>query len=404
MADPYQYIVNNGVIVPDTSDLLAQVQTEYKTVFGADLVVTPDTPQGVLSTAEALARAQEVRNNAAVANQLNPNIAGGIFLDSIMALMGVQRTPATQTIVPGVTLTGVAGTVISAGTQAQTAAMDLFASLATVVLESDGTATVDFASVEFGPIVCAANTLTQVVTNVLGWETINNTNAGVLGSTTQSDQATRAYRNNTLAFQGVGLSVAITSALYNVPGVKSGGVAYRENYTDADLTIDGIFLLKNSVWACVRGGSDLDIAAALLENKSTGSNWNGDVEIDLIEPTGGQTYTVKFDRPTEIPILVKVTSAGDSAAIKQAVLDYAAGLIEITGTNGTQSNVPGFVVGSDVSPFEIGGAIMAENPGIFVNKVEISYASSISYTTNTLAIALDEIAVTDLASITVVTP
>lgn len=403
MADPYQYIVNNGVIVPDTSDLLAQVQTEYKTVFGADLVVTPDTPQGVLSTAEALARAQEVRNNAAVANQLNPNIAGGIFLDSIMALMGAQRIPATQTIVPGVTLTGVAGTVISAGTQAQTAAMDLFASLATVVLESDGTATVDFASVEFGPIVCTANTLTQVVTNVLGWETINNTNAGVLGSTTQSDQATRAYRNNTLAFQGVALATAIISALNNVAGVMS--LTFLENIAATTQTIQGVSLVAHSVWACVRGGSDLDVAAALLENKSAGAAWNGGTSVAVIEPASGQSYTVLFDRPSEIGILVKVTSTGDSAAIIQAVLDYAAGLIEITGSNGVQNSVTGFVVGSDVSPFEIAGAIMSENPGIFLNKVEISYsAGSPSYGTSTLAIAINEIAVTQSSYITVVAP
>ena len=53
MAD-YQYLTVQGVIVPDTSDILTGVQTEYTDVFGADLVLSPDTPQGVLITAEAL--------------------------------------------------------------------------------------------------------------------------------------------------------------------------------------------------------------------------------------------------------------------------------------------------------------------------------------------------------------
>src|SRR4051794_38182998 len=94
---PFQYINATGVILPDTSGLLSDVQDEYKAVFGADLVVTPDTPQGVLVSAETLARTQVVQNNAALANQINPSIAGGVFLDALLALTGMQRTPASPT-------------------------------------------------------------------------------------------------------------------------------------------------------------------------------------------------------------------------------------------------------------------------------------------------------------------
>src|ERR1700744_6527208 len=102
---PYEYLQQTGVVVPDTSGLLADVQTEYQTVFGSDLIVTPNTPQGVLITAETLARTEVVNNNAALANQINPNVAGGVFLDAILALTGVQRTPASPTLVTNVTLT-----------------------------------------------------------------------------------------------------------------------------------------------------------------------------------------------------------------------------------------------------------------------------------------------------------
>src|ERR1700753_1714778 len=112
----YQYILPTGTVVPDTSGLLSDVQSEYRAVFGADLIVTPDTPQGVLIAAEALARTEVVNNNAALANQINPNIAGGVFLDAIGFLTGIQRTAATSTVVPNVTLSGVPGTVIAAGT------------------------------------------------------------------------------------------------------------------------------------------------------------------------------------------------------------------------------------------------------------------------------------------------
>src|SRR5277367_2945438 len=119
---PYQYLDATGVIIADTSSLLADVQGEYQSVFGADLIVTPDTPQGVLITAETLSRVAVVNNNAALANQINPNIAGGVFLDALLALTGMQRTPATPTVVPNVSLTGVPGTVIAAGALAATSA------------------------------------------------------------------------------------------------------------------------------------------------------------------------------------------------------------------------------------------------------------------------------------------
>lgn len=392
VSSPYLYLDSTGVIVPDTEEILSGVQQEIQAALGSDTVVTPDTPQGLLAVAEALARAEVVQNNAVVANQINPNINGGIFQDAVGFLTGIERTPATQTVVPGVSMTGVAGTIIPTGTQAQTAAGDLFSTLETITLAIDGTGTVDFASVTFGPIPCGAGDLVFIVTNVLGWETVNNMVAGVIGQNTQSDQSFRAYRNNTLAFQGVALPVANTSALYNVAGLQS--LSYLENYTASDTTINGIFLVKNSIYVCVNGGSDVDVAAALLENKSSGCNWNGATTVAVTEPASGQIYSVKFDRATQIGIAVRVTTPnGNSPDVIQAVLDYAAGLVD---------GLQGFIVGSDVSPFEIAAAIADEVPGIFISKVEISLESSISYSTNVIAIALNQIAFTQTSYISVV--
>jgi hypothetical protein len=506
----YQYIDTSGTVVPDSSEILAGVQTEYKAAFGAaDLVVSSDTPQGVLITAEALARIQETNNNAALANQINPNISGGIFLDAIMALtLPSGRTAATQTVVSNVALTGVAGTIIPAGVQAKTGAGDLFATLTQVTLDGSGNATVTFASVEFGAIPCAAHALNTIVSNVLGWETVDNSAGGVLGSATQSDQAARALRLNTLGFQGVALPVCIISSLYYVNGVQS--LSFLENYNSEPMgalgyvtggdTLDdtiwgisttgnivigtddmefieslqtlpipnpwpiaaftttgnialsglstrmggdwgssltggdiilvkdqtdktqngwwvaasgawarqayntngstilgsnsGISLIKNSYYVCVNGGSDIDVASSMLENKSSGAAWNGSVEVDIIEPASTQSYSVLFDRPTIVGIVVRVTTTnGSTNNIIQAVVDYANGLI-----NGRA----GFIVGADVSTWDIAGAILSQYPQYDITKLEISYSDSISYATTTLAIALNEIAYTQSSYVTVV--
>lgn len=402
MADPiYDYIDSNGVIVPDTSDILAGVEQEYKDAFQRqDLITTPDTPQGVLINAEALSRVAAAKNNAQVGNQINPNVATGVFLDALMALTGMQRTPQTQTIVPGVTLTGVAGTLIPAGSQAQTAAQDIFATLEDVTLDITGNATADFASVIYGPIPCDINALNTIVSGILGWETVDNSVAGVLGQTTQSDQAARALRNNTLAFQGVSLAEAITSALSATQGVTS--LFFQENTSAATVTINDIVMVPHSVYACVAGGTDNAVAAALLENKSSGSAWNGNTSVDLVEPASGQTYSVLFDRPEEEQILVKVISPnGNAANIVKAILDYAAGLIQTTDQDGSSGTMPGFVIGADVSPFEIAGAILAENPTYILNSVQVTLASLVNYSTNIIPIGVNQQAAVTAGDITV---
>src|ERR1700733_1802182 len=110
----YIYDPLSGVILPQTAFVLAQVIAEYQEAFGADLIVTPDTPQGMLIVAETLARIEVLRINADLANQINPNLAGGVFLDAIFALTGSERNPQVYSTVPGL-LTGVATTVIPAG-------------------------------------------------------------------------------------------------------------------------------------------------------------------------------------------------------------------------------------------------------------------------------------------------
>lgn len=384
MAD-YNYVDSTGVIVPDTATIQADVESEFKAALGADLIVTPNTPQGVLITAETSARSAVARNNAAVANQINPNLAGGVFLDAIWALTGGQRIAANYSVVPGVQLTGLAGTVIPAGSQASLADGTLFASVSAVTLGLGGTATVDFQALETGPIAVGVGALNQIVTAVLGWDAITNPTAATPGRLVESDVAARQRRKNTLSLQNVALPQSITSALYDVPNVRS--LAFRENYTNAPATIDGITLAANSVWACVDGGTDAAVGAALLSRKSFGANWNGATTVNVVEPVSGQTYVVKFDRPTPIAIQARLTVRNQSAlvdvttAVRQAILDYAAGLIE---------GEPGFVVGAKASAFELAGAVNRQTPGVYVQICEISLLSPTSWVAGEIAIALNE--------------
>lgn len=374
MADDYTYVTAQGVILPDTADLLAQVQTEWRDVLGADLIVTPDTPQGVMIVAETLARDAVVRNNAALANQINPDLAGGVFLDAIWGLTGGQRLQATRSVITGAIVSGVPGATIPQGTRASVGSGgNIFRTTGSVTLDAGGTATVNFQSVEFGPVSAGANSLTQIVDGVLGWETVTNPTAAVLGDSTESDEAARERRRQTLSIQNVALPEAIVSALYATPEVTA--VLFRENYTDAPVTIEGVEIAPHSIFVVVDGGLDSDVAASLLANKSLGCGWTGDLTVPTVEPVSGQTYDVSFQRPDPVTIYASVTvrqvagSGGNPATIvREAIEAYAAG---------DQDGEEGLTIGADVSPFELAGAINRAAPDLYVSDVQVGTAPGV---------------------------
>lgn len=394
MAD-FQYLTETGVIVPDTADTQAAVEQEFRDALGQNLIVTPNTPQGVLIAAEVTARQSVARNNAAVANQINPDIAGGVFLDALWRLTGGERRAATQSVLKAVAVTGVPGTLIPAGSLAKTGAGDRFTSAADVTLGAGGTAAVDFIAEAFGPVPATTGALNSIESAVLGWETVSNPTGAVLGQNRETDAESRRRRRDTLALQGVALSEAITSALMDTDGVQS--LTFRENVTGATAIIDGVSLIKNSIFVCVNGGTDAAVAATLLAKKSLGCNWNGATTVNVTDAASGQAYAVKFDRPTLVPILARVTVRAGSVAdpvtvVQNALLAYTRG--EIDGEMG-------FVVGGSVSPFELAGAIGRQAPGLYVQKVEVALVSTGTFQTTEIAMTIQQLATLAAGAITV---
>lgn len=395
MAD-YQYVVETGVIVPDTADALAGVQAEYRAAFGDDLDVSPETPQGVLIAAETESRDAVARNNAALANQINPNLAGGVFLDALWALTGGARFVATPSVIRNAILTGVPGAIIPAGAQAGVGGSGArFALTGAVILDALGQGTGNFQSLELGAFAAAPGALNTIITNALGWETVTNPTAAEEGEPEESDSASRRRRRATLALQGVALPEAIVSGLNSVTGVKS--LAFRENVTNAPITIEGVTLGPHSIYACVDGGTDNDIGLMLLRKKSMGAGWNGATSVTVEDPYSGQEYEVLFDRPEEVNIYMRVTvRAGAPFAdvpktIRDAILSYA---------NGEQTDEDGFIVGGDVSAFEIASAVNRIAAPIYISNLELS-TDGTTYSPATIPILISQVARTSAGNISV---
>ena len=104
--DLITYITSSGVIVPNTDNVISELQTEWTNQFGAQLSLDSSTPQGRIIETQAMVRKGTLGACAMVANQLNPNQAFGIFLDAHGAFFGVNRPSGRNTEILDVLMTG----------------------------------------------------------------------------------------------------------------------------------------------------------------------------------------------------------------------------------------------------------------------------------------------------------
>jgi len=395
MVQNYNYITKLGVVIPDTSTTRKQVEDEFKDTFGHDLNVDASTPQGMLITRITEERDAIARNNAQLANQINPDIAGGIFLDAIWRLSAGVRNDVVPVTVYGVTLSGDANTRIPKGSRASAGLLE-FELAEEVVIGSGGTATGVFVRTDTTDTsMIGAGELTTITTPVTGWNAVNN----LIGSTPwkdkESDAAARRRRRETMALQTVGTNEAIKSRVLAIPGVVS--MNYLENYEHTTQTIAGISLVAHSIWLCVDGGSDDDVARALFDSKCVGTAYNGSTQVTVRDEMSNLDYTVKFDRATPVNLVmtvyVKPINIDVRRLIPEYVVNYSQGLLD-----GDVS----FRVGESVSPYEVAAAINMQNPDISITKVEIGEANQNNQTDTVFAIASDEVARIQTSGVTVV--
>lgn len=393
MAD-YQYQIDTGVIVPDMSQTLSEVAAEFRAVFGQSLSVDPSTPQGMLITRIAEMRDSVARNNCDVANQINPNVAGGVFLDALVGLHFGQRRAASRSTVTA-TVTGTNGTVVPKGSVAKTTLGARFETMYAVTIS--GSTSVQMQAIETGPVGADAGTLTKIETAISGWSTVTNTLAATLGRDVESDAQLRSRRLDMLGTQSTSTIAAIRSRLSaQVAGLVSQAVV--DNPTLSAKTIKGVSIAAKSIAVFTAGGASADIARAIYNATPAGVPTVGSTTVNVADTVvSGYSTPIKYTDAATVPVLVKVTvdtSPLDlQTIIPELVVDYA---------NGEGATPRNFVIGGDVLPFEIASYINSREPSINIRNVEITKASPVSWSNSPITIDLNQIPTIQLSSVTVV--
>ena len=276
MAEYYEYITGQGVIVPDTSTVLTDVQNMFREAFGADLDLTATTAQGRLIELFQRNRTFCIQICALVSNMLNLNRATGFVLDDLGSLFLIERQPAQPTYTT-VILKGVPGTVIPEGTRLQTEDGYVFVNEQQYIipqpanLGDEASVTARYRSVETGEIPCVPDTLTIMLDRINGLESATNPSPAELGRDLESDTEFRARIKESLNINSIAILSAIKSNLMAVNGVKDS-FCY-DNYTTSTVTVDGITVPAHSILACVEGGSDNAVAQVLYNKKTIGTGY-----------------------------------------------------------------------------------------------------------------------------------
>lgn len=395
----YDILTDRGVFVPDTSQTRADVERMMRSAFGRqDMTFAPETPQGVLATMLTQERDGHARLAAEVANQINPSIANGVFLEAIGSFLNAQLRPATRTIVNGVVFSGVPGTSIPSGSRVRSTGGFEFATIRPVVIDVGGVASGTMRAVELGEVPAAIGSLTGIVTPVLGWETVTNPTSGSIGRKKETEQQFRIRREQTLAINNMSTPEAIQSLFSSMEDVRSH--AFRENITNIERVIDGVTLKPHSIWVCVDGGDEQEIAYALMLAKTMGAGFNGDTEIAYVEVITGQVYdgdlAVRIDRPEEVVTFIRVTVSPTALDVDNLITDAV-----MRYTRGELAD-RGFEVGAPIAPFEIASAINLVEPRIHVRNVEISTDAGSTWVSNEVGLNLWQVARTQPSSISVV--
>lgn len=323
---------DKGFIVDSVDKVREDVQQVWINAFKSPdlpaLNTAAETPQGQIidsTTASIMNKDNEV---LFLANQFNLETADGIFLDALASIYFLQRQPATSTIVECECI-GLQGVTIPAGAIIQTTDNLQLICIEAGEIAATGKISLLFALNKTGAINVAAHSANIIVTQIPGWDSVDNPNAGVIGRNIETRVEFLNRIKKSVAINSQGTVDALESAIANIRGVVA--VTVLENDTDSTKTISDVEMTAHSVCISVFGGDNTEIANTIRIKKDAGCSTIGNTQVTTSGAKIERTYNILRPDIVTLGIRIKINNTGDLTGniqdkIKQAVLDDFNGL------------------------------------------------------------------------------
>jgi len=375
-----------GYSIDTYDEIKAALETSFKTAFGDNIKLDADSVFGqiIAIISEVISDQNELVEG--IISAYDPQKSSGVFLSDLVLLNGITRNESEYSTVTLQCTANAAGATIPVGSLVSDPTTGYqFATDSALVVGASSSANVSATAVDAGPISAAAGTLTQIDTPIYGWESVTNPAGATEGQNEETDTELRIRRQRASEQSGTANVAAIYTAIADLDAVEQVKIV-SNNGTVTDS--DGV--PPQHIWAIVLGGTDNDIAEALFGTVAAGDGYYGSTTVNYADPITGETYVIKFERPTDVSIYIDVTVVTDS--------DYP-----VDGDTQIENAIIAFF-----EDFEIGEDVIYSRLYTPINSVAGHYVSDlkvdiVSPPTGTANIPVDteERAVTDAAKITV---
>lgn len=166
----------------------------------------------------------------------------------------------------------------------------------------------DFATVDYGKLVFPNGTITVMITNISGFDMVENLIIPTYGRIRETDIELRHSYIAKSAIRSTRMIDSICSQLINNISNVESATGY-ENDTDST---DSEGRPPHSVEIIVDGGDETEIAVIILAKKAAGIQTFGEITVNVATEYG-DSVPIRFNRPEYIYVWMKVTLDADQS-------------------------------------------------------------------------------------------
>lgn len=282
------------------SDNLTAWTEFYKSIFGNNFVITPESVISNIAVACSAVKMEFEDQLLFAKSMLNPYTTTGSWQDSLYALVKLARQQSTYTVVQR-TISGTANATITAGSLMieDAGTKNQFKLSADCTLDANGLGTGTFKSEMSGAVELETTATLNILTPLA---TVNGVyysigNVDIVGVDYETDEQFRKRWKN-----WSDSSSKLYSKLLEVVNGTGDVIIEQNRGTQVYDTFPThtMHIVVNSSY------DDTIIGQIILDNTTDGVAWYGSESVSLTDEAG-QSVTVNFDRATPVNIYVKTT-------------------------------------------------------------------------------------------------
>lgn len=261
-------ITPTGPTAPTYAEIQSYLIDKAQSIYGSDIYLESDSPLYQLISVVAEVANDSNSSGINVINSYSPSNAQGTQQSSLVKINGINRLVSTNSTAV-VVVVGQAGTIINNGIVAD-AVGNQYALPPVLIIPLTGSATVLATSTVPGAISSPAGSITNIVTNTLGWQSVTNPAASIPGSPVETDAQLRKRQAISTSYPALTVNQAILAAVANVNSVSQSVL-----YENSASTTDSNGLPGHSISVVTQGGDPVAIAQAIANRKTPGTTTYG---------------------------------------------------------------------------------------------------------------------------------